>query len=98
MTEVPSFVGTEIDIFARKPIQSAVEETIDTTYKPIASVEQSDLDFLISADSDTYLDIDIKLYVKGQLVKPDGTVLDNNISRQERIISYIISSVNVGFV
>jgi hypothetical protein len=50
MSEEPSFVGTEFDIFAPKPIQSDVEETMDTIYKPIASVDQSDLKFLIPAD------------------------------------------------
>ena len=30
MIAVPSFVGTELDIFAPKPIKSGVEETIDT--------------------------------------------------------------------
>ena len=77
MTEVPLFVGSEFNIFARKPIQSAVEETIYTIYKPIAFVEQSDLEFLIPADLDTYLELDIKLYVNVQLLKPDGMVLDN---------------------
>ena len=77
MIAVPSFVGTEFDIFAPKPIQSGVEETIDTIYKPIASIDQSDLEFLIPADSDSYIDLDIKLYVKGKLQKSDGTALDN---------------------
>jgi hypothetical protein len=54
-----------------------VEETIDTIYKPIASVDQKELEFLLPADSGSYLDFDIKLYVKGKLVKPDGTALDN---------------------
>ena len=41
------FVSSEFDIFAHKPVQTAVLETIQTVYKPIASVEQSDLEFLI---------------------------------------------------
>jgi hypothetical protein len=77
MSEVPSFVGTEFDIFAPKPIHSRVDQTIDTIYKPVASVDQSDLEFAIPGDSDTYLDLDIKLFVKGKLVKPEGTALDN---------------------
>jgi len=63
MIAVPSFVGTEFDIFAPKPIQSGVDETIDMIYKPIATIHQSDLEFLIPADSDSYIDLDIKLYV-----------------------------------
>jgi hypothetical protein len=50
-----------------------VEETIDT----IASVDQSDLQFVIPGDVDSYLDLDITLYVKGKLVKPEGSDLDN---------------------
>ena len=53
MIAVLSFVVTEFDIFAPKPIQSGVDGTIDTIYKPIASVDQSDLEFLIPADSDS---------------------------------------------
>jgi len=77
MIAVPSFVGTQFDIFAPKPIQSGVKETIDTIYKPIASIDHSDLEFLIPADSDSYIDLDIKLHVKGKLQKPDGSALDN---------------------
>ena len=51
MIAVTSFVGTEFDYFAPKPIQSSVEETIDTIYKPIASIDQSDLEFLIDRKS-----------------------------------------------
>ena len=47
------------------------------TYKPIASAEQSDLEFLIPAYNDTYVDINIKLYIRGKLTKADGTNLDN---------------------
>ena len=50
MTTAVSFVGTEFDIFAPKPIQSAVLETTDTVYKPLASLNQDDLEFLIPAD------------------------------------------------
>ena len=76
MIEVPSLVGADFYNFARKPIQSAFEEPIDTIYKPIASVGKSDLEFLIPANSDAYLDLDIKLYEKSQLIKPDVTALD----------------------
>ena len=46
------------------------------TYKPIVSVDQSDLEFLVPADSDTYIDPNIKLYIRGKLTKEDGTNLD----------------------
>jgi hypothetical protein len=57
-----AFVSSEFDIFAPKPVQHAIQETNVVIYKPIASVNQSDLEFLIPADYDTYVDPDIKLY------------------------------------
>jgi hypothetical protein len=41
MAEVPSFVGTEFGIFGRKPKQSSTVETIETIYRPIASVDRT---------------------------------------------------------
>ena len=70
-------VSSEFDIFASKHIQSAVADTTEVKYKPIASVDQSDQDFLIPSDDDTYIDLDIKLYIRGKLTKADGTALDN---------------------
>jgi len=69
-------VSSEFDTFARKPVQLAIQETNVVHYKPIASVDQSDLEFLIPADYDTYIDPNIKLYVKGKLTKADGSALD----------------------
>ena len=43
----------------------------------MASVDQSDLEFLIPSYDDTYIDLDIKLYIRGKLTKADGTALDN---------------------
>jgi len=56
-----AFVSSEFDIFALKPVQLAIQESIVVHYKPIASIDQSDLEFLIPADYDTYIDPDIKL-------------------------------------
>jgi len=75
MAEVPSYMGTEFDIFAPKPRQIAVEGTIETIYKPIASIDQTDIEFLIPGDSETYIDLELKLYIKGNLMKEDNTVL-----------------------
>jgi hypothetical protein len=72
-----AFVSSEFDIFAAKPVQESVLETTEVVYKPIASVEQSDLEFLIPADNETYIDVDIKLYIRGKLTAKDGTPLDN---------------------
>jgi len=41
---------------------------IETAYKTLAPVDQNDLDFLIPADKDKYIRLDIQLYVRGKLV------------------------------
>ena len=50
-------LSSELDIFAPRPIEASVVETTEETYKPIPYVEESDLEFLIPADSDTYVDL-----------------------------------------
>jgi hypothetical protein len=75
MAEIPSFLGTEFDIFGRKPKQINTVETKETIYRPIASVDQADIEFVIPGDSDTYVSLDLKLYVKGKLIREDGTDL-----------------------
>jgi hypothetical protein len=54
-------VSSEIDIFMHRPIQTAVLGTVETVYKPLDTVEQNDLEFVIPGLSDTYIDLDIKL-------------------------------------
>ena len=71
------FITSEFDIFAHKPVQTAILETNVVHYKPIATVDQTDLEFSIPADNETYIDLDIKLYVKGKLIGADGKDLDN---------------------
>ena len=39
-------------------------------------MEQSDLEFLIPDHLDTYIDLDIKLYIRGKLISGDGKDLD----------------------
>jgi len=77
MAEVPSFVGTEFDNFSRKARQAAIVKTAETIYKPIASVDQTEIDLLIPGDSDTYIELDLKLYINGRLIKEDGTQLSD---------------------
>ena len=50
-------------------------ETTQTIYNPIASVDQTDIEFLIPANSDTYIDPNLKLFIRGKLVKNYGTDL-----------------------
>ena len=40
MAEEPSYVGTEFDIFVRKPKVSSTVENNETIYRPTASVDQ----------------------------------------------------------
>jgi len=77
MSAEPLFVSNEFDIFARKPVETWILETTATAYKPIALVDQSDLKFPIPADSETYIDPNIKLYIRGKLTKANGTILDD---------------------
>jgi hypothetical protein len=47
MGTLTDYVGTEFDVFEKKPVQTGILETTETWYNPIASVGQSDLEFLI---------------------------------------------------
>ena len=69
-------VSSEVDIFVNRPIQTAVLGTVETAYKPLAPVEQNDLEFVIHGDSDTYIELNIKFYVRGKLVSSSGQDLD----------------------
>jgi hypothetical protein len=73
-----SFVSSEFDMFASKPVQGSVLETTEVVYKLIASVDKSDLEFFIPADKETCIDLDIKLFIRGKLTSKHGTPLDNN--------------------
>jgi len=70
------FVSSEFDIFAPKPVQSAILGTDVVHYKPITTVDQNDLECLIPGDSETYIDQDIKLYVRGKIIGADRKDLD----------------------
>jgi hypothetical protein len=74
--DVLQFVSSESDVLTRKPIQHAVQATDVVNYKPIAPIEHSDLQFLIPTDFYTYVEPDIKFYIRGKLTKADGTALD----------------------
>jgi len=71
------FISSEFDIFGKKkPIKSAILDTHVVHYKPIATVNQNDLEFFILGDNETYIDLDIKLSVKGRLLGAYGKDLD----------------------
>ena len=54
MSEDVEFISSEFDIFVKKPIQSAILDTQLVRYKPIATVDQNDLEFLVPGDNETY--------------------------------------------
>ena len=53
-------VSSEFDFFSSKPVEISVHETVDIVYKPIASLDQSDLEFLIPSYNETNIAPDIK--------------------------------------
>ena len=53
-------VNSEFHIFAQKPVQTSVQETIETIFRPIALVDKSDLEFVIPSEY-IYIDMNIKL-------------------------------------
>jgi hypothetical protein len=72
MVTETTFFSIEFDILTSKPVQTSVQETTEVAYKPIASVEQSVLGFLMPADNDTYINLNFKLFIRGKLVKANG--------------------------
>jgi hypothetical protein len=56
-------VSSEFDILAVRPAQMSTFNPPEIAYKPITSVEQSDLEFVIPPDNETYLDLNWQLHV-----------------------------------
>jgi hypothetical protein len=69
-------VSSAFDIFPVRSVQASTLDTYEISYKPIASVDQSDLVFLIPAYHDTYIDFNMQLYVRGKLIKAAGDALE----------------------
>jgi hypothetical protein len=63
-----------------RPIQTAVLGSVGTVYKPLDPVEKNTLEFLNPGDSDTYIDLDIKIYVRGQVVSSSGNDVDLTVT------------------
>ena len=64
-------------------------ETNETIYRPIAFVNQTDIEFVIPGDSDTYVDLDLKLFVKGKLQTEDNADLPESGTQPWSTIFYI---------
>jgi hypothetical protein len=70
--------SSEFDVFADRPVQTSTEETVERTHNPTTGVDQRDIEFAIPGDADHYIDPDMQLYIKGQLLGADGAELDNS--------------------
>ena len=75
MTAEALSVSSEFDIFAQTPVQTSVQETIENIFRTIASVDQSDLEFLIPAENCWYIDLNIRL-LQGKLTTADRNDLE----------------------
>jgi hypothetical protein len=63
-----------------------VQETVEFTYKPIATIEQTHVEFSIHADTETYMDTNLQFYVCGNLTTSDGKDLNaEDFYRQCRV-------------
>jgi len=62
-------VTNEFDIFFRKPVQHVIHDTNVVVYEPMASIDLSDLEFLIPVNYVTYVDPDIKMYICANLLR-----------------------------
>jgi hypothetical protein len=54
-------VSSEFDIFADRLVQTSSEKIVDIAHKPIPSVDQSDLEFTIPEDDNTYIDPNMEI-------------------------------------
>jgi len=69
-------ISSEFDIFMPKPFRTAVMWSVYTAYKSLATVLQNDSEFLKHGDTDTYFDLDRKLYVRGKMISSSGKDMD----------------------
>jgi hypothetical protein len=51
----------------------------EIAHKPINLVDQSDLEFVIPEDDNSYIDLNMQIYVKSQLIGAAGAVLDEKV-------------------
>ena len=84
-------VSPEFDIFAPRPVQSSILGTTEVPHKPVAGVDQSVLEFLVPTENVTYIDTNIKLFVRGKLTEAIGAVL--NASDFTGVINNLLHSL-----
>lgn len=71
---------TEFDIFVKRPVQRAMLSSRVTHYKPIAAMDQSDLDYVIPSYPETCMDLVIRMSLRGKYLSQDGYALDPTVS------------------
>ena len=71
----PPVINSAFDIFELRAMQSSIVETIEEPHKPVAGVEQCDVEFSVPATSDLYIDPNMKLVIRGKLARPTGRIL-----------------------
>jgi hypothetical protein len=70
-----------------------LKKAVENAYKPTTSVEQNDLEFTIPKDDNRYIDPNMQIYIKGQLLGAAGEELGDK-DYTAGTISYIPYSVN----
>jgi hypothetical protein len=68
--------SSEFDIFADRSVQTSTVNTVEIGHKPTTAIDQRDQEVTIPKDDERYLDPDMQLYIKGQLLGAEGAVLD----------------------
>jgi hypothetical protein len=68
--------SSEFDIFADRPVQTSTVNTVEIGHKTTTAIDQSHLEFTIPADEERYIDPNLQIYIKGQLLGTDGAELD----------------------
>jgi hypothetical protein len=80
--------GSEFDVFAGRPVQSAVLWSRVIHNSPVTPVDQSDLGIVISGDAETCLDLDIHMSVRVKFVALEGSALDT--ADRNSVVKYLL--------
>jgi len=66
-------------------------------FKPIATVDQNVLEFLVPGDNETYIDLNFKLFDKGMLLRADGKTLDasGHTARTNNLLHSLFSQCSI---
>lgn len=89
------FGKTETDFFFDRPNQTSIKGNHVVSYKPLNSVENDQqLEFYSAGDSEFFRDTaTIKLWLKLQMVKLDGTVFKQEDTDQPGCVNYLLNSL-----